>query len=72
VQEFGDENEEMNSEPDPDEIVADEVTEISFFGGFKQNREKPKYPLLLPAQVFLQMVLPKKDLDIQLMADIVS
>ena len=49
VKEFGDENEEMNSEPDLDEIMVEEVTEISLFGGFKPNGEKPKYPLIVPA-----------------------
>jgi hypothetical protein len=44
--------------------MVEEVTEISLFGGFKPNGEKPKYPLLSPAQVFSQMVLLKKDLDI--------
>jgi hypothetical protein len=63
VKESG-EAEEENSEPELDEIMVEEVTEISLFGGFKPNGEKPKYPLLSPSQVFSQMVLLKKDLDI--------
>lgn len=45
---------------------------MSLFGGFKPNGEKPKFPVLQPNQVFQYMVVQNKELDLQLMADIVN
>ena len=35
----------MNSDIDADDVQVEEFTEISLFGGFKANANKPKYSL---------------------------
>jgi hypothetical protein len=53
----------------------DEVTELSLFAGMQVTREKPKYPLPNPLQLFNQIAITsvnnKKELDLKVLEDVV-